>query len=136
MAKKHHPEQGYLGWQQWMLLGILTLGVCGGGAGAIAQPIPLSAPQVAAQMTTLPSWSTDGQQLTCTYEFANFVGAIAFLNALVEPAETLGHHPDLTISYNRVTLALTTHDAGGLTALDFALAEQLAALAAPQRCQP
>jgi len=136
MFRQHRRKQGYSGWNQWILLGILTLGVWRQGSGAIAQPTPLTAPQVAAQMTTLPTWRTDGQQLACTYEFANFVAAIAFLNALVEPAETLGHHPDLRVSYNRVGVVLTTHDAGGLTALDFALAEQIAATAAPQLCSP
>jgi 4a-hydroxytetrahydrobiopterin dehydratase len=50
------------------------------------------------------------------------------VNKLVEPAETAGHHPDLEISYNKVTISLTSHDAGGLTEKDFALARQISTL--------
>ena len=89
----------------------------------------LSASEAAEQMQFIPDWSTDGQQLTCTYKFANFVEAIAFVNRLVEPAEALGHHPDLLISYNQVSINLTTHDAGGLTQLDFNLARSISGLA-------
>ncbi|MDJ0528931.1 MAG: 4a-hydroxytetrahydrobiopterin dehydratase, partial [Microcystis sp. M53600_WE12] len=60
-----------------------------------------------------------------TFKFNNFIEAIAFVNRLVTPAESLGHHPDITINYNRVTLSLTTHDVGGLSNLDFDLAQQI-----------
>jgi 4a-hydroxytetrahydrobiopterin dehydratase len=53
-----------------------------------------------------------------------------FVNSLVEPAEQMGHHPDLSISYNRVVITLTTHDAGGLTQKDFDLAKQISQLLA------
>ncbi len=61
--------------------------------------------------------------------FKNFLDAIEFVNKLVAPAEAAGHHPDITISYNRVTISLTTHDAGGLTQKDLTLAKTLAQLA-------
>lgn len=101
----------------------------------------LSASEAAEQMQSISDWATDGQQLYCTYLFANFVEAIAFVNRLVEPAETLGHHPDLVISYNQVSINLTTHDAGGLTQLDFDLARIISSLAVtdreiPMLCQP
>jgi 4a-hydroxytetrahydrobiopterin dehydratase len=64
----------------------------------------------------------EGQQLERTWIFKDFVEAIAFVNKLVEPAETAGHHPDIAISYNKVSVSLTTHDAGGLTEKDFQLA--------------
>jgi 4a-hydroxytetrahydrobiopterin dehydratase len=51
-----------------------------------------------------------------------------FVNKLVEPAEAAGHHPDIAISYNKVTISLTTHDAGGLTEKDFAMAKQISSL--------
>jgi 4a-hydroxytetrahydrobiopterin dehydratase len=51
--------------------------------------------------------------------------AIAFVNRLVSPAESLGHHPDIIINYNRVTLSLTTHEVGGLSNLDFDLARKI-----------
>lgn len=88
----------------------------------------LSEAEIAEQLPQLPGWSSDGQQLSCTYQFINFVEAIAFVNRLVEPAEAAGHHPDLMISYNRVGISLTTHDAGGLTNLDFTVAAAIADL--------
>lgn len=106
------------------------------GEGAIAQPTRLSAAEVTTRSQGLPDWTVDGQQLSCTYQFEGFVEAIAFVNALVEPSETLGHHPDLTVTYNRVAIALTTHDAGGLSDLDFVLAQQISQVAAPQSCIP
>lgn len=81
---------------------------------------------IAQQADTFPDWRIIDQTLQCTYEFGNFVESIDFVNQLVEPAEALGHHPDLEISYNRVTVVLTTHDAGGLSQLDFALARTVA----------
>jgi len=71
----------------------------------------------------LEGWTVEGKELRLTRKFKDFVEAIAFVNQLVEPAEAAGHHPDLEISYNKVTLTLTTHDAGGLTSQDFDLAQ-------------
>ncbi len=82
---------------------------------AIAQ----SAPQLP------PGWHLHGDRLECTYELANFIESVVFVAQLITPAETLGHHPDVTIAYNRVSLSLTTHDADGLTDLDFQLAEEI-----------
>ncbi|MBD1875624.1 4a-hydroxytetrahydrobiopterin dehydratase [Nodosilinea sp. FACHB-131] len=70
----------------------------------------------------------EGESLVTICQFADFAAAVAFVERLVEPADRLGHHPDLAIAYNRVTLSVTTHDAGGLTNLDFALAEEISAL--------
>jgi 4a-hydroxytetrahydrobiopterin dehydratase len=97
---------------------------------AIANPdlTRLTAAEVAQQLQMLPGWETDGQRLYRTYRFANFVEAIAFVNRLVEPAEAAAHHPDIAISYNTVVLSLTTHDAGGLTRQDFALAQRISEL--------
>jgi 4a-hydroxytetrahydrobiopterin dehydratase len=94
-------------------------------APALAAPARLSDAQIVEQLRRLPTWTIEGDTLNCTYQFANFVESIAFVNRLVQPAEAAGHHPDLQISYNKVTIQLTTHDAGGLTALDFDLAEQM-----------
>ncbi|MEM6716070.1 MAG: 4a-hydroxytetrahydrobiopterin dehydratase [Cyanobacteria bacterium P01_C01_bin.147] len=89
----------------------------------------LSHLEVQQRVETLPSgWTTDGKTLFFERTFEDFVEAIAFVNQLVAPAEALGHHPDITVNYNRVSLSLTTHDAGGLTELDFQLAEQISAL--------
>jgi len=101
----------------------------------------LSTAEIAEQMQSISDWFTDGQQLYCTYQFTNFLEAIAFVNRLVAPSETLAHHPDLIISYNQVSINLTTHDAGGLTQLDFELARSISNLAVTDTgtlilCQP
>lgn len=88
----------------------------------------LSESEVDLRMPSLPAWTTDGESLFYTRTFENFVEAVDFVNSLVEPAETLAHHPDITINYNRVSLELTTHDAGGLTDLDFQLATKISQL--------
>ncbi|MCU0537724.1 MAG: 4a-hydroxytetrahydrobiopterin dehydratase [Hydrococcus sp. Prado102] len=79
--------------------------------------------EITERLKKIPDWTIEEGQLKRTYEFKNFVDAIAFVNRLVEPAEAAGHHPDLFISYNRVTVSLTTHDAGGITQKDFDLAQ-------------
>ena len=76
-------------------------------------------------LRSLPGWTTDGKSLRRTYALQGFPEAVAFVNQLVGPAEAQGHHPDVAISYNRVTLSLTTHDVGGITAKDIALARCL-----------
>lgn len=88
----------------------------------------LSESEIQAQAQQLPGWMVVGKELHSTRKFKDFVEAIAFVNSLVEPAEAAGHHPDLSISYNKVTISLTTHDAGGLTAKDFELAQQISQL--------
>lgn len=76
----------------------------------------------------LSEWTVEGKQLRCVKEFKDFIEAVGFVNKLVEPAEAAGHHPDLEISYNKVTINMTTHDAGGLTEKDFALAKEISGL--------
>lgn len=76
-------------------------------------------------LPALPGWTCDGKALRRTFAFPDFVAAVAFVNRLVGPAEAQNHHPDIILSYNRVTLSLTTHDAGGLTAKDIALARAI-----------
>ena len=68
-------------------------------------------------------WSLQDNAIQRQCKFKDFIAAVQFVNRLVEPAEAAGHHPDLTISYNRVVVSLTTHDAGGLTQKDFDLAQ-------------
>ncbi len=88
----------------------------------------LSENQINRKIEALPQWTTDGKSLQRTFIFTDFVTAIDFVNQLVEPSEAAGHHPDLEISYNKVSITLSTHDAGGLTQLDFSLAEQISNL--------
>ncbi|MGB3308539.1 MAG: 4a-hydroxytetrahydrobiopterin dehydratase [Nodosilinea sp.] len=88
----------------------------------------LSDRDIQAKLSQLPDWSLSGKTITCTRTFKDFVTAVDFVNQLVEPAEAAGHHPDLEISYNRVVISLSTHDAGGLTAKDFDMAQTISAL--------
>ena len=94
-------------------------------------PRRLSDTEISQQLPSLPGWTIENQQLRRTYQFKNFVESIDFVNRLVEPAEKAGHHPDIVISYNQVTIRLTTHDAGGLTQKDFDLAEIISQLSSP-----
>ena len=96
---------------------------------AQANSMALTQTQVEEKLQTLPDWTTDGETITRTFKFKDFVSAIDFVNKLVEPAEKAGHHPDIAISYNKVTIDLTTHDAGGITQKDFDLAKTISQLA-------
>jgi 4a-hydroxytetrahydrobiopterin dehydratase len=79
-------------------------------------------------LSTLPEWQRSGEIITRTFEFKDFSAAMKFVNHVAELAEQAQHHPDVDIRWNKVTLALTTHDAVGLTEKDFALAKQCDAL--------
>lgn len=81
-----------------------------------------------ARSARVPGWTLTRGVLRRTFTFAGFAGAMRFVNAVAVLAEDAGHHPDIDIRWNRVTLTLTTHDAGGLTARDFALARGVDAL--------
>ncbi|MGL5081752.1 MAG: 4a-hydroxytetrahydrobiopterin dehydratase [Microcoleaceae cyanobacterium] len=83
----------------------------------------LSAVEITQQLQMLPRWQQQGQTIVYTHQFQTFIESVNFVQCLVEPVERLGHHPDLMISYNTVTVTLTTHDAGGLTPLDFRVAQ-------------
>jgi 4a-hydroxytetrahydrobiopterin dehydratase len=83
---------------------------------------------ITSALTALPQWKREGQVISRTFKFADFVVAMKFVNAVADIAEQANHHPDIDIRWNKVTLALTTHDAGGLTQKDFALAKQCDAL--------
>lgn len=82
----------------------------------------LSNTEVKTKLASLSGWEKSDDTIEKLYKFKNFTEAIAFVNKLVEPANAAGHHPDLSISYNKVTINLTSHDAGGLTQKDFDLA--------------
>lgn len=89
-------------------------------------------PDLRAALAGVPGWTRRGSVIRRTFEFADFVEAVRFVNAVARAAEKAGHHPDIDIRWNRVQLALTTHDAGGLTEKDFALAARCNQLA-PKR---
>ena len=76
-----------------------------------------------------PAWELEGREITRTFEFTSFPGAIDFVNAVAGVAEDAGHHPDIDIRYARITLRLTTHSKGALTGADFEVAERIDNLA-------
>ena len=88
----------------------------------------LTPDQVETELRALPHWSRQGQSIARTYPFKDFAAAIAFVNKVATLAEEAWHHPDIDVRWNTVTLTLTTHDAGGLTARDFSLAASIDAL--------
>ncbi len=83
---------------------------------------PLSLAEAQSRLGALPGWQIEAGELVRTFQFKDFVAALEFVNRVGELAEAAGHHPDIDIRYNRVRLALVTHDAGGLTTKDFDLA--------------
>ena len=74
------------------------------------------------RLAQLPGWQIESGELVRTFQFKDFVAALEFVNLTGKLAEVAGHHPDIDIRYNRVRLALVTHDAGGITEKDFDLA--------------
>jgi len=72
-----------------------------------------------------PLWRVGDGRLQRSFRFRDFVDALSFMTKVALLAEAMGHHPDWSNVYNRVTIALTTHDAGGLTALDAELAARI-----------
>ena len=89
-----------------------------------AGQLKLDAIQIPIKLATVPDWKRQGDVITRTFEFKNFSAALKFVNAVAELAEQAWHHPDIDIRWNKVTLTLTTHKAGGLTEKDFELAQQ------------
>jgi 4a-hydroxytetrahydrobiopterin dehydratase len=83
---------------------------------------PLSSQEAATRLSSLKDWKIENGELVRTFQFPDFVGSMTFVNKVAALAEKAGHHPDIDIRYNKVRLALVTHDAGGLTAKDFDLA--------------
>lgn len=77
---------------------------------------------------TLPGWTLDGEHLRRRFTFADFNAAFAFMTRVALLAEKADHHPEWSNVWNRVDIALTTHDAGGLTARDVKLATAIDAL--------
>lgn len=85
----------------------------------------LTESEIAAALEGLPSWRLEGTEIVRTFTFRNFVESVEFVNRVTEIAEEANHHPDVDIRWNKVTLRLSTHSQGGLTAADFALAARL-----------
>ena len=84
----------------------------------------LTAKQVSLHLRAVPRWSKRAQTILRTFKFEGFLKSIDFVNRIARKAQKSNHHPDIDIRYDRVTLKLTTHDEGGITEKDFALARQ------------
>jgi len=89
----------------------------------------LTAEQIAQGLAELPGWSSSDGALMKTFTFPTFLAGIAFVDRVAVAAEEMGHHPDITISYTRITMRLSTHDEGGVTEKDLALAKRIEAAA-------
>jgi 4a-hydroxytetrahydrobiopterin dehydratase len=99
----------------------------------MARPAQLSDRDVTAALGRLPGWERAGDEIVRTFECVSFPDAIAFVVRIGFFAEQANHHPDLDIRWRKVRVALTTHDAGGLTELDVELAQKISdAFAASQ----
>ena len=85
--------------------------------------------QISARLDELDGWKRDGDAIVKTFKREDFVDSVKFVGELVEPAEDMGHHPDVSISWNEVRVSITTHSEGGLTGNDFELAGRLSRLA-------
>jgi 4a-hydroxytetrahydrobiopterin dehydratase len=92
-------------------------------------PKPLPAEDIARELAALPGWALDAGEIVRTFDRGNFNGSIAFVNDIATAANEADHHPDLAISWNDVTVRLSSHDAHGLTERDFALARTIDRLA-------
>jgi 4a-hydroxytetrahydrobiopterin dehydratase len=89
----------------------------------------LTEEEIAAQLGGVPAWQRQGDSIVMTVTRADFRDALLYVGAVAFLAEAANHHPDIAISWNKVTLTLSTHSAGGLTGADFALAGQISRLA-------
>lgn len=89
----------------------------------------LSDSEIETKLAGLSGWERSGEEIVKRFKREDFVGSVKFVDGLVTPAEEMGHHPDLEISWDTVTVRISTHSEGGLTAADFELAGRIDALA-------
>ena len=102
----------------------------------MGQTKKLKKSEIRAAIGALPEWSLAGGKLHREYRFADFIHAFGFMATAAIAVEAMGHHPEWSNVWNRVTVDLTTHDAGGVTAKDFKLAETLESLASKLQSPP
>ena len=88
-------------------------------------PPVLSESQIRQELNTLQGWELKESEIAKLYKFKDFKEALGFVNRIADLAEEADHHPDILIRYNKVTLTLSTHSAGGLTGKDFHLAREI-----------
>ena len=97
-----------------------TLAVSNSGGTCVSNV--LTASEIDLALRQLPGWKRDNDSIVRVFQFGNFVEAMEFVNQIAAAAETANHHPDITINYNKVTLALVSHDSGGVTQRDIRMA--------------
>ena len=84
----------------------------------------LTSKQIRLHLRAVPNWSKRTQTIFRTFQFQGFLRGIDFVNRIARRAQKINHHPDIDIRFDKVTLTLTTHDAGGITEKDFSLARE------------
>jgi 4a-hydroxytetrahydrobiopterin dehydratase len=85
----------------------------------------LTAEEIEEQMRLLVGWTIEQDKLTKSYEFETYAGGALFTAAAAQLAEKMDHHPDLFLSYRKVTVSVNTHDVGGISPFDFELARRI-----------
>ena len=95
----------------------------------MSRPIALQVSEVESRLEAFGGWSFEGDKLHRSFKFSNFVDAFGFMTQVAILAEKMDHHPEWSNVYDRVEVHLTTHDAGGVTELDFELAACMSRLA-------
>jgi 4a-hydroxytetrahydrobiopterin dehydratase len=88
----------------------------------------LETQEIEAGLANLPGWSFEDGQITKTYVFDSYKAGLVFAVAVGHFADAMDHHPDLFVGYQKVKIGLNTHDVGGISALDFALATKVETL--------
>jgi len=88
----------------------------------------LTEDQIAESLKLVVGWAVKDGKLTKNFQFKTYAAGVMFAAAVGQRADTMDHHPDLTIGYQKVTVAVNTHDVGGISHLDFALAHQVDSL--------
>jgi 4a-hydroxytetrahydrobiopterin dehydratase len=88
----------------------------------------MEADDIHRRLEEVEGWERSGNSIRKQFKLDDFKGSVGFVDRIVEPAEDMGHHPDLEISWNTVTVKLSTHSEGGLTEADFELAERIDSL--------
>ncbi|HEX7101045.1 MAG TPA: 4a-hydroxytetrahydrobiopterin dehydratase [Nitrolancea sp.] len=89
----------------------------------------LSDAELSSALKSLDGWASAGGEISKTFAFKDFVASVGFVNRLADLAEKAQHHPDIDIRFNKVKIALTTHDEGGISDKDTALASQIDSVA-------
>jgi len=97
-----------------------------------AKPVKLSMAKIASAVSKLPGWKVKSGKLHRDYAFGDFVAAFAFMAGAALVAQAMDHHPEWLNVWNKVSIDLATHDAGGITALDVELAHAMEELAVRQ----